>query len=204
MSQHGGPITPEEVIQGFLSGFFPMADGRHEAGVELYSANPRAVIPLDGLHCPRSLRRLIRSGVFEFRRDTAFGDVIRACAEPRGEDEGTWINDEIIAAYEELHRRGVTHSVEAWRDGNLVGGLYGVALGGAFFAESMFHRADLGGSGASKACVFHLVEHLRSRGFVLLDVQMVTPVTLTLGAVEIPEAAFRRLLRAALATSARF
>jgi leucyl/phenylalanyl-tRNA--protein transferase len=198
------PLTPEEVVEGFVAGYFPMADGRHVSGVELYAADPRAVIPLDAFHCPRSLKRLIVSGVFEIRVDTAFGDVIRSCAEPRGDGGETWINDEIIDAYEELHRRGVTHSVEAWREGRLVGGLYGVALGAAFFAESMFHRADLGGSGASKVCVAYLVGHLRARGFLLLDVQMVTPVTVTLGAVEVPEAEFRKLLRSALATSAQF
>jgi leucyl/phenylalanyl-tRNA--protein transferase len=162
----------------------------------------------------------MRRGVFEMRRDTAFEAVIRACAAPRdgdadadgdgdggpdgGGEGGTWINDEIIAAYVALHHMGVTHSVEAWRDGVLVGGLYGVALGSAFFAESMFHRADVGGSNASKACVAHLVAHLRDRGFTLLDLQMVTPITARLGAVEIPRRRFRAMLREALRHAAQF
>lgn len=146
----------------------------------------------------------MRSGVFDLRRDTEFEQVIRACAEPRADEPGTWINDEIIAAYVALHGLGVTHSVEAWRDGNLVGGLYGVSLGTAFFAESMFHRADLGGSNASKACVAHLVDHLLARGYTLLDVQMVTPITERLGAIEIPRRRFLAQLRRALANTAQF
>jgi leucyl/phenylalanyl-tRNA--protein transferase len=214
-----------------------MAEGRHARGVGWYDPDPRAIMPLDGFHCPRSLGRLMRRGVFEMRRDTAFEAVIRACAAPRdgdgdddghgdengdgdrdgrdepgdldwetdaGGDGGGWINDEIIAAYVALHRMGVTHSVEAWRDGVLVGGLYGVALGSAFFAESMFHRADLGGSNASKACVAHLVAHLNDRGFTLLDLQMVTPITARLGAVEIPRRRFRAMLREALRHTAQF
>jgi leucyl/phenylalanyl-tRNA--protein transferase len=197
-------FTPELVVHGFSLGYFPMADGRHTPGVGLYRSDPRGVMPLDGFHRGRTLARLIRSGVFDVRRDTAFDEVIRACATPRPGDTDTWINDEIIAVYEELHRRGITHSVEAWRDDRLVGGLYGVHLRGAFFAESMFHRPELGGSGASKVCVAHLVDHLRDRGFRLLDLQMVTPVTVSLGAIEVPEERFMALLARALSSNAEF
>ncbi len=181
-----------------------MAESRHALGLGWYSPDPRAILPLDAFHCPGSVRRVLRAGTFDLRRDTAFEAVIRACAEPRDDDGDTWINDEIIDAYVALHRMGVTHSVEAWRDDHLVGGLYGVSLGSAFFAESMFHRADLGGSNASKVCVAYLVDHLVSRGYSLLDVQMVTPITARLGAVEISRRRFLARLRVALATEAQF
>jgi leucyl/phenylalanyl-tRNA--protein transferase len=174
-----------------------MARSRDARTVEWYAPAERAILPLDAVHIPQRVARRLRSGRFEIRYDTAFEAVIRACAAPRRGDPDTWINDAIIAAYTELWRRGVAHSVEAWRDGKLVGGLYGLAIGGAFFAESMFHRAALGGTDASKVALAALVGHLRTRGYVLLDVQMVTPTSAQFGAIEIPRADFERRWAAA-------
>jgi leucyl/phenylalanyl-tRNA--protein transferase len=170
--------------------------------IRWYSPDPRGVIPLDGFHVPGRLARVMRSGVFRIERDRAFGEVIRACAESdRGDDDpGTWIDEEIIHSYSELHRLGFAHSLETWQGDRLVGGLYGVALGGAFFGESMFHRA----TNASKVALAGLVEHLRQRGFQLLDIQWVTPHLEQFGAVEIPRAAYLRRLAEALALEAAF
>lgn len=181
-----------------------MARGRHSRGVDWYVISMRAILPLDTFHCSRSLARVVRRRIFEVRYDTAFEEVILGCAALRPGQENTWINDDIIDAYVELNRRGITHSVEAWRAGNLVGGLYGVALGAAFFAESMFHRSEIGGTNASKVCVHHLVERLRHRQFELLDLQMPTPATLQFGVVEIPAAEFNSRLARALDSPPRW
>lgn len=189
-------LTPELVIRAYSVGAFPMADSRGSGVVHWYRPDPRAVLPLDErFHVPRSLGKRVRSGRFDVTRDRAFGEVIRGCAAPRPGHPETWINGEIVRVYEELHGLGVAHSVEAWRDGELAGGLYGVALGGAFFGESMFSRQ----TDASKVCLVHLVEHLRARGYVLLDVQFVNPHLARFGVEEIPAAAYDRRLRAALA-----
>lgn len=195
-------VAATEVLQAYAAGLFPMAEHRHDLHFAWYSANPRAVLPLDRFRCSTSLRRLIRRGLFQIRTDTAFRSVVQACAVPREPGGGTWIGRGLEDMYAMMHALGFTHSVEAWRDGRLVGGLYGMSVGAAFFAESMFHRPDLGGSGASKVCVAHLVAHLRSRGYALLDVQMSTPATVPLGVVEVPESLFRRWLNAAVASSA--
>ena len=197
-------LTPEVVVAAYSRGLFPMASDRESSGVDWYSPDPRAVLPLEGFHCSRSLRKAIRQGRFQIERDTAFEAVIRACAAPRAGDPETWINETIIQTYTELARIGIGHSVEAWLDGRLVGGLYGIALGGAFFAESMFHRADLGGTDASKVCLAHLVEHLGELGFGLLDLQILTDATLGLGAIEIPREAFLARLQRALRLPVRF
>jgi leucyl/phenylalanyl-tRNA--protein transferase len=180
-------IDPEVLLQGYRLGVFPMAMG--DGAIEWFSPDPRAILPLDGFHVPHSLERVFASGTFEVRLDVSFGEVIRECASRRE----TWINGEIIASYVRLHQLGHAHSVEAWRDGKLAGGLYGVAIGGAFFGESMFHHAR----DASKVALLGLVEHLRARKFVLLDTQWVTPHLQQFGAIEIPRAKYLHLLTTA-------
>lgn len=175
-----------------------MADGRH-GRVSFYEADPRSILPLSdgGLHVPRSLRSLVRSGRFEVRSDAAFGRVIRACAD-QGR-EGGWINGWIIEAYDQMHACGHAHSVEAYLSGELVGGLYGVHIGGVFFGESMFTRRDVeGASGASKVCLVRLWEHMRRRGFKLLDTQFANDHMRQFGIVDVPLRAFGPMLKAAL------
>ena len=188
-------LTPELVLHAYRVGVFPMADEDGEIG--WFSPDPRCIFPLDGFHVPRSLRQAIRRGVFETRVDTAFHDVIAACAD---RPEGTWISDEIINVYETLHRQGHAHSVESWQAGKLAGGLYGVAIGGAFFGESMFTRV----TDASKVALAALIQRLRSRGFVLLDTQWNTPHLARFGAREIRRAEYLRRLEAALALPISF
>jgi leucyl/phenylalanyl-tRNA--protein transferase len=166
--------------------------------IRWYSPDPRGVLPLDRFHAPRRLLRLVRSRRFETSRDRAFRDVMEACAADR--EEGTWINGEILDSYGALHERGLAHSVEVWEGGELVGGLYGVSLGGAFFGESMFHRV----SDASKVALWALVEHLRGRQFRLLDIQWLTPFLASCGAVEAPRDQYLAALAEALATDTRF
>ncbi|MCS7081590.1 MAG: leucyl/phenylalanyl-tRNA--protein transferase [Bacteroidetes bacterium] len=190
------PLTPEQVLKGYRMGFFPMAPGRNSSEIHWFSPDPRGVLPLDRFRIPRTLARLYRQGRFEVRYNTAFEAVIRACAD-RAE---TWISERIIAVYGELHRQGWAHSVESWRQGQLVGGLYGVSIGGAFFGESMFHRER----DASKVALVALVERLRARGFALLDVQWVTPHLARFGAVAIPRSAYLGLLQDALRLPVRF
>jgi leucyl/phenylalanyl-tRNA--protein transferase len=172
-----------------------MADDRG-GRIRWYAPDPRAIIPLDAFHVPRSLRQTVRTRLFEVTVNADFPAVIRACAER----EETWISAEIERAYTELHRLGLAHSVETWRDGRLAGGLYGVALGGAFFGESIFSRE----TDASKVALVALVERLRARGFVLLDTQFLTPHLARFGAVEIPRAEYERRLAAALRLAPRF
>jgi leucyl/phenylalanyl-tRNA---protein transferase len=181
-------IPSELLLQGYRFGIFPMAmdDGR----IEWFSPDPRAILPLHKFHVPHGLRRTAGKNIFETKIDARFSDVIRACAKRKD----TWINDEIISSYERLHSLGYAHSVESWQAGKLVGGLYGVALGGAFFGESMFHRK----TDASKIALLALVEHLRSRKFVLLDTQWVTPHLAQFGAIEIPRSQYLRLLSRAV------
>ena len=193
-------IPPHLLTSAYSTGWFPMAVGPGD--IRWYSPDPRGVIPLDGFHVPSRLARVIRAGTFQIEVDRAFDEVIRACAESdrQDDDPGTWIDREIIQSYQELHRLRLAHSVEAWQGGRLAGGLYGVALGGAFFGESMFHRT----SNASKVALAALVEHLRTRGFRLLDIQWVTPHLEQFGAVEIPRDAYLEQLEAALAVDAKF
>jgi leucyl/phenylalanyl-tRNA---protein transferase len=191
-------LPPDMLLSAYSQGIFPMA---HEDG-ELYwhEPDPRAILPLHAFHLPRSLQRVIKQERFVVRRDSAFSAVIRACAAPAAGREETWINQDIIEAYEQLHRLGHAHSVEAWRDGKLVGGLYGVSLRGLFAGESMFSREQ----DASKVALAHLVEHLRARGFVLLDVQYQTDHLSHFGAIEIPATHYQRLLAQALRIHAKF
>jgi leucyl/phenylalanyl-tRNA--protein transferase len=159
----------ETVLAAYAQGIFPMGD--EDGAVHWLVSNPRFVLPIGGLHVPRTLARLERKKPFEIRVDTVFRRVMEACATDRGTESLNWITPRMIDVYEELHRGGYAHSVEAWRGGVLVGGLYGVALGGAFFGESMFTRIDIGGSNSSKLCLLHLDRLLEGLGFTLLDSQ---------------------------------
>jgi len=188
------PLSPELLLYAYGHGLFPMADPDEGGQLYWYAPDPRAVLPLDAFHVPSSLARVVRQGRFEVRVDTAFEAVMRACAAPAPGRASTWISEPMIEAYVDLHRVGYAHSVECWRGGALVGGLYGVRLGGAFFGESMFHRA----ADASKVALVHLVDRLRAGGFVLLDTQMATPHLARFGVVEIPRAAYEARLAEAL------
>jgi leucyl/phenylalanyl-tRNA--protein transferase len=195
------PVTPELVLAGYCQGIFPMADD--DGSIYWFSPDPRTVFELNRFHVPRTVRQLVNRNVFEIRIDTAFDEVIAACAAGRCH---TWISPQIIALYRQLHRLGFAHSVEAWyssRPGaerRLAGGLYGVAVGGAFFGESMFFRV----SGASKVALVALVERLKERGFTLLDTQWTTPHLARFGAVEIPRRTYLARLRRALMLPCRF
>ena len=193
-------IPSELLVSAYASGWFPMAVD--EGDIRWYSPDPRGIIPLDTFHVSSRLARTMRSGRFTIAIDTAFSAVIEACAAvDRGtQDDGTWIDAEILESYCALHVGGLAHSVEVWQDGALVGGLYGVALGGAFFGESMFHRV----TDASKVALVALVERMRARGFVLLDVQWVTEHLRQFGAVEIPRRQYLRRLEAALNVDCEF
>ena len=184
-------IAADALLSAYASGWFPMAVARGE--IRWYSPDPRGIIPLDTFHVSRRLARSLRQQRFEIRVDTSFRAVIQACAD-REDSDGDWIDEEIIESYCALHEQGFAHSVEAWRDGALAGGLYGVAIGGAFFGESMFHRE----TDASKAALAALVERLRDRGYTLLDTQWVTEHLAQFGAVEVPRRRYLSMLDVAL------
>lgn len=187
-------IDPELLLQGYRLGVFPMA--MEDDSIEWFSPDPRAILPLEDFHVPHALRRLLRKRVLETTIDNAFSEVIVACAKR----EDTWINREIIESYTRLHDLGHAHSVEAWKQGRLAGGLYGVAVGGAFFGESMFHRV----TDASKIALVALVAQLRARKFVLLDTQWLTPHLQQFGGVEISRHHYLRLLRRAVELPRKF
>ena len=189
-------LSPEGIELAYRHGIFPMAD-EQSGGVLWFRPDPRAIIPLDGFHVSRSLARTIKRGAFEVRVDADFEGVMRGCAD---RPEGSWISDRFVEVYNALHRAGKAHSVESWREGRLVGGTYGVALGGAFMAESMFHRE----TNASKVALAALVQRLGDRGFLVLDVQYVTPHLESLGAIEITRHEYERRLEHALALPRRF
>lgn len=196
MRTFGSPtLLPEVLLLAYRNGYFPMADPDLDR-ILWHRPDPRGVIPLDRVRISRSLRKEITSQRFNVTVDTDFSAVIRACAE---RDE-TWINDEIIDAYEHLHELGYAHSLETWHQGQLVGGLYGVALGGAFFGESMFSAM----SNASKVAFAHLVARLNNHGFRLLDTQYVNDFTASLGAIEIPDVVYHMLLADALQAPCTF
>lgn len=184
------------LLSAYAQGVFPMTD--RDGVIRWYSAEPRGVLPLDRFHIPRTLRQRVRQGVFEIRINTDFRQTMRNCMERR--EDGSWISPKLIDAYARLHDIGRAHSVEAWRDGQMVGGLYGVSLGGAFFGESMFHRER----DASKVALVALVERLRDRGFVLLDTQATTPHLRQFGAEDIPSAEYLRRLAEAIELDCRF
>jgi leucyl/phenylalanyl-tRNA---protein transferase len=181
-------LTPEVLEAHYRVGAFPMADGYGRIG--FYRSDPRSILELDSLHVSRSLARVIRKGTYEIHVNRDFEAVIQACADR----SDTWISAEIIRAFVRFHEAGKAHSVEAYRDDELVGGLYGVALGGAFMGESMFSRMR----DASKVCLVYLVERLKSRGYVLLDCQIQNEHLARLGAVEIPESEYLKRLEHAL------
>lgn len=196
-------IPRELLLAAYASGWFPMAD---EAGtISWYSPDPRGIIPLEpasAFHVPSRLRRTLRRGTYRIEINRAFEAVIRACAEAERhpDDTGTWINAEIIDSYCALHAEGYAHSVEAWQEDRLLGGLYGVALGGAFFGESMFHHA----TDASKVALVALVERLRARSFTLLDTQWTTEHLEQFGAVEVPRLQYLKMLEDSLRVDASF
>src|SRR4051794_21683945 len=181
-------IEPELLLQGYRLGIFPMAMA--DETIEWFSPDPRAILPLDNFHVPHALRRVMKKEVFEIKLNARFVQVMQACAQ---RDE-TWISREIVESYTQLHKLGYAHSVEAWHEGKLAGGLYGVALGGAFFGESMFHRV----TDASKVALVALVEHLRARKFALLDTQWLTPHLQQFGGIQISRSHYLRLLRRAI------
>lgn len=194
----GGPphgFGPDELLRCYARGVFPMAEARDDDRVFLVEPDQRGVIPLDAFHIPSRLRRTVRAEPFDVRLNTAFAAVLDACAAPGKDREDTWINGPIRGLYLQLHARGHAHSLECWKDEVLVGGLYGVTLGGAFFGESMFSRAR----DASKVALVHLVARLRQAGFVLLDAQFLTEHLSQFGAIETPQAAYLRRLKPALA-----
>jgi len=197
------PITPELVLTGYLRGAFPMCEpgtGR----VEWFTCDPRALVPLDDrFRVSRSLARTARGGKFDVRVDTQFARVVEACAHDRSHDNRNWIGPDIRRVYGELHSMGFAHSVEAWRDGELVGGLYGVALKGAFFGESMFSVPGKG-TDASKVCLMHLVDRLRRGGYVLCDSQYANSHMTQFGTYEIPAAEYMSLLEDAVEVDARW
>lgn len=193
--EHAAMISADILLYAYRSGAFPMAMADGE--ISWYSPDPRAIIPIDErFHVPHGLKRTLKKNPFEIRINSAFESVMAGCAE---RDE-TWINEEILSSYVNLHRLGHAHSVETWLDGVLVGGLYGVAIGGAFFGESMFHTA----TDASKVALHALVTRMRERGFSLLDTQWTTPHLLTFGTMEIPRAEYIRLLKACVDDECEF
>jgi leucyl/phenylalanyl-tRNA--protein transferase len=193
-------LTPDILLAAYAGGVFPMAESADDP--ELFWVDPhrRGILPLDGFHVPHRLRRIVRQGSFEIRVDTAFEDVLRGCAEATEKRPNTWINEEIVRLYAALFARAAAHSVESWNDGILVGGLYGVSLGAAFFGESMFSRV----TDASKVALVHLVARLRLGGYQLLDTQFLTPHLARFGGIEISRARYHRLLADALAYRASF
>jgi leucyl/phenylalanyl-tRNA--protein transferase len=194
-AMHGTPrLTPEILLRAYAEGLFPMAERRGDPTLYWVSPDKRGIFPLDTFHVPRRLARTVRSNRFQVTADAAFHEVMLACAAPAPGREETWINDEILRLYTALHAGGHAHSIECWRDGELVGGLYGVRLGAAFFGESMFSRER----DASKVALVALVEALKRGGFTLLDTQFLTSHLASLGAVEVPRAEYLTLLNQAL------
>jgi leucyl/phenylalanyl-tRNA--protein transferase len=193
-------LSPDLLLRAYAAGLFPMAESAEDPDLFWIDPDPRGVLPLDRFHLPRRLKRTLRSGQYEVRVDTAFDAVMRGCAEPTEMRPKTWINDEILRLYGALYEQGYAHSVEAWRAGELVGGLYGVALRGVFFGESMFSRS----ADASKVALVHLVARLLKGGFRLLDTQFVTDHLRRFGAVEISRADYHRQLEHALGVEAYF
>ena len=176
----GGDLSCERLLDAYRHGIFPWPL-YPEDPMLWWSPDPRAILPLGGMHVSKRLQRRLRSGAFQATCDQAFGEVIRGCSVGPGREEGTWLTEEMIDGYGELHRQGHAHSVEVWQGDQLVGGAYGVTVGGLFAAESMFHRVR----DASKVALAKLVQHLNARGYQILDVQQWTPHTATLGVVEI-------------------
>jgi leucyl/phenylalanyl-tRNA--protein transferase len=187
-------ITPEILLRAYSAGLFPMAESADDPDIYWVQPEVRGIIPLDKFHVSKSLAKTIRKHPFDIRFDTAFTEVMQHCAEATDDRPTTWINPLILRLYGELHRLHYAHSVEAWDGDELVGGLYGVSLGSAFFGESMFSRRK----NASKICLVYLVERLRAKGFTLLDTQFTTEHLKTFGAVDVPRRVYEKLLEKAM------
>lgn len=200
MSRRQMEITPELMLRAYRIGLFPMAESRDARTLYWLDPEQRGVIPLEGFHLPRRLARRIRQAPYLVTANRAFERVIDECAAPRPSSPESWINAEIRTLFLALHEQGHAHSVESWRDGELVGGLYGVAMGGAFFGESMFSRAD----DASKIALVNLVARLRLGGFTLLDAQFQTSHLAQFGTEEVPRAIYKRMLSVAVEVPAQF
>jgi leucyl/phenylalanyl-tRNA--protein transferase len=193
-------LKPEILLRAYAVGLFPMAERHDDSTLYWIDPEKRGILPLDKFHIPRRLRRTLRRDQFEIRCNTAFETVIQLCAEPADDRSETWINEEIIRLYVDLYEMGRAHSVEAWLDGQLVGGLYGVSLGAAFFGESMFSRV----ADASKVALVHLVARLRKGGYQLLDTQFVTTHLGQFGTVEVHRAGYRQILAGTLDVNTAF
>lgn len=189
-------LTTDLLLQAYASGVFPMSESRDDPEIFWVDPQLRGIVPLNGFRISRSLTRCLRRGHFRVTLNTCFSDIVTACADR----EETWINDTIFALYTALHAQGHAQSIEVWEDGKLVGGAYGVTIGGAFFGESMFSRA----TDASKVALAYLVDHLNRCGFTLLDTQFITEHLASLGAIEIPRAAYHKRLEHALKQPADF
>ena len=192
----GGDLSVPRLLLAYRSGIFPWT----VKPITWWSPDPRAVLEFDRLHLSRSLVRVLRKDSFQVTIDQAFSEVMKGCAAPGPGRRTTWITDEFLKAYTELHQQGHAHSLECWQENQLVGGIYGVAIGGFFAGESMFHRV----SNASKVALVRLAEHLRGRGFRLFDIQMLTPITTQLGGITMPRAAYLRRLAEAIAQPCAF
>ncbi len=193
-------ITPEILLQAYAAGIFPMAEKAEDTALYWVEPDERGVFPLDGLHVAQSLRKAVRRQIFDIRIDTAFPQVMEECARKTTSRPSTWINKRILKLYGELRARGHAHSVECWQEDDLVGGLYGVKIGAAFFGESMFSKAD----NASKVALVHLVARLNFAKFKLLDAQFMNPHLKTMGAVAISKASYKKLLSIAISAHADF
>jgi leucyl/phenylalanyl-tRNA--protein transferase len=192
----GGDFSPERLLLAYRSGIFPWTDDP----ISWWSPDPRGIFELDQFHVSRSFARFLRRNPYRLTVDRAFRLVMEGCAAPNAGRGQTWITPSFIAAYTQLHEQGHAHSVECWQGDELVGGIYGVAVGGLFAGESMFHRAD----NASKAALHHLITHLRTRGFGLFDIQMVTDITQQLGAIEISRDVYLQRLNQAVTLNCQF
>lgn len=190
-------LDPDLLLRAYAVGVFPMADSRDAPDVFWVEPKRRGILPLDGFHLSHSLRKTLKSDHFRVTADQAFGDIMRACAEPKPDRPETWINEIILDAYEKLFERGHAHSIECWLGDELAGGLYGVTLGAAFFGESMFTRHP----NASKVALAYLVARLKAGGFKLLDTQFLTPHLASLGTIEIPRNAYQSLLGEAVSSA---
>jgi leucyl/phenylalanyl-tRNA--protein transferase len=192
----GGDMSVDRLLLAYRNGIFPWT----ARPITWWSPDPRAILELDGLHVSRSLKAVIRKHIFQITTDRAFRRVMEGCAASAPGRRSTWITSEFLAAYTQLHEAGHAHSLECWQAGQLAGGIYGVAIGGFFAGESMFHQV----SDASKVALYHLVEHLRIRGFTLFDIQMLTPITAQLGGVTIPRPVYLKWLNEALRRTCNF
>ena len=195
---HGPRLTPDILLRAYAQGMFPMAERRGDPALYWVSPEQRGIIPLDTFHVPQRLARTVRAGKFTVTADRAFTEVMMNCAAPAPGREESWINDEILRLYIGLHAGGHAHSVECWQNSELVGGLYGVRLGAAFFGESMFSRR----TDASKVALVHLVDALKRGGFTLLDTQFITAHLARFGAVEVPRRQYLALLHKAIGREA--